>query len=127
MSLFRSLFQFGYTTVFGWYAAFIFLRTGSLPAVIFAHSFCNWCGLPRLSGRVEAAEPIGPPVVGERGKEDGDSGNALRVGGEGRLGVKWTVAYYLVLVGGVVAFYQGLWRLTESDRALASFGPATVK
>lgn len=48
--LFRSIFQFGYTTVFGWFAAFLYLRTGSLPAVILVHSFCNWCGLPRLWG-----------------------------------------------------------------------------
>ncbi|KAA6407135.1 MAG: prenyl ase Rce1 [Lasallia pustulata] len=49
-ALVRSLVQFAYTTLFGWYATFVFVRTGSLPAVVLAHSFCNWCGLPRLWG-----------------------------------------------------------------------------
>ena len=51
-SLFRTFFQFGFTTVFGWFATFIYLRTDSLLAVILIHSFCNYCGLPRLWGRV---------------------------------------------------------------------------
>jgi membrane protease YdiL (CAAX protease family) len=34
----RSLFQFGYTTIFGWYATFVYLRTGSLLAVVVIHS-----------------------------------------------------------------------------------------
>ena len=55
-----SLIQFAYTTIFGWYAAFLFLRTGSLWAVVAVHSFCNWMGLPRVWGRVggELAEMV---------------------------------------------------------------------
>nr|ABH09710.1 RCE1-like protein [Talaromyces marneffei] len=68
--LFRSIFQFAYTTVFGWFAAFLYLRTGSLPAVILVHSFCNWCGLPRLWGRVEADVSVGLPQM--RAKEDSE-------------------------------------------------------
>ncbi|KAJ5139041.1 CAAX amino terminal protease [Penicillium bovifimosum] len=115
-ALLRSLFQFGYTTVFGWYATFVFLRTGSLLAVVLIHSFCNWCGLPRFWGRVEAGEPIGPPVT--RSKEDSDAG--VEVAG-GTLGIGWTVAYYLLLVAGAVGFARGLWPLTESYHALVSF------
>jgi prenyl protein peptidase len=44
-----TAFQFLYTTLFGAYAAHAFLRTGSLPAVILSHSFCNTMGLPSLS------------------------------------------------------------------------------
>lgn len=121
-ALLRSLFQFGYTTIFGWYATFVFLRTGSLLAVVVIHSFCNWCGLPRFWGRVEAGEPIGPPVM--RGKEDSDGGGVL-VGGEG-LAIGWTVAYYLLLVAGAVGFAQGLWPLTESYNALVSFSGKTA-
>ena len=117
-AMFRSLFQFTYTTIFGWYAAFVFLRTGSLIAVILAHSFCNWCGLPRLWGRVEAGEPIiGPPV--DRGKEDSDHRKAQVA--DGRLGMGWTVAYYVLLLVGIWAFTAGLWPLTDSTHALATF------
>lgn len=54
----------------------------------------------------------------ERGKEDKDK---VQVAG-GRLGIHWTVAYYVLLVAGMVGFYRGLWPLTESRRALAKFG-----
>lgn len=116
-AIFRSVFQFGYTTIFGWYATFVYLRTGSLWAVILAHSFCNWCGLPRLWGRVEAGVPIGPPPV--RGKEDAD-GTSAQVA-SGRLGFGWTVAYYVLLFAGAFVFYSQLWPLTESAHALVSF------
>ncbi|KAJ4749316.1 CAAX prenyl protease 2 [Rhynchospora pubera] len=39
-------FQLCYTVVFGWYAAFLFIRTGTLIAPIVAHIFCNYMGLP---------------------------------------------------------------------------------
>src|SRR5689334_16969362 len=49
----RSVLQFSYTTLFGAYATFLFLRTGSLLAATVAHSFCNVMGLPRIWGLVE--------------------------------------------------------------------------
>lgn len=115
--LFRSIFQFAYTTVFGWFAAFLYLRTGSLPAVILVHSFCNWCGLPRLWGRVEADVSVGLPQM--RAKEDSEI-SPLQVAGS-QLGISWTVAYYVLLVAGAVGFYYALWPLTESKLALAAF------
>ncbi|CAI7635918.1 uncharacterized protein N7487_011807 [Penicillium crustosum] len=120
-ALLRSLFQFGYTTIFGWYATFVYLRTGSLLSVVLIHSFCNWCGLPRFWGRVEAVETISPPMT--RGKEDSDDANVkIGVSGNsGELGIGWTVAYYVLLVAGAVGFAQGLWPLTESYHALVSF------
>ena len=118
-ALLRSLIQFSYTTVFGWFATFLFLRTGSVWAAMLTHSFCNWAGLPRVWGKVEGSAIIGP--VGKesrlRGKEDEDP---VKVG-NGKLGISWTVAYYLLLVAGAGAFYVGLWPLTESKRALAKF------
>ncbi|PNW88736.1 hypothetical protein CHLRE_01g042150v5 [Chlamydomonas reinhardtii] len=39
-------FQFAYTTLFGWLATFLFLRTGHLAAPLAAHVFCNWAGFP---------------------------------------------------------------------------------
>jgi prenyl protein peptidase len=88
------------TTPFGWYASFLFLRTGSLWLVILVHSFCNWMGPPRVWGRIRAY-PVG------RG---GDHGQA-----------DWSIAYYSLLVAGAVGFYLLLWPLTESRNALARF------
>jgi len=38
--------QCAFTTVFGWYAALLFYRTGHVAAPILAHSFCNHMGFP---------------------------------------------------------------------------------
>ncbi|XP_042484371.1 CAAX prenyl protease 2-like [Macadamia integrifolia] len=43
--------QLGYTVIFGFYASFLFMRTGHLLAPIVAHIFCNMMGLPVLSAR----------------------------------------------------------------------------
>jgi prenyl protein peptidase len=117
LAIFRTVVQFSYTTVFGWLATFIYLRTGSLPAVILVHSFCNACGLPRLWGRVGQSVPIHRPAL--RPKRDADP--ATFEPAYKSLGVKWTVAYYVLLLAGVCAFYVELWPLTESSRQLASF------
>ncbi|PNH09067.1 CAAX prenyl protease 2 [Tetrabaena socialis] len=39
-------FQMAYTTIFGWFATYLFLRTGHLAAPVAAHIFCNWAGFP---------------------------------------------------------------------------------
>lgn len=90
-------------------------------AVVLAHAFCNWCGLPRLWGRVGRDLEVGGG--GERrGKED--AGRARGAGPTPRrgLGIGWTVTYYVMLVAGVVAFQRGLRPLTESKGALAQVG-----
>jgi len=117
--LIRSLFQFGYTTIFGWYASFLYLRTGSLYGCILVHTFCNLYGLPRFWGRVEREEHyVRNPVI-LRGKDDVD---AVAPHGEGgKLELGWTVAYYVLLVTGVYAFYVWMWPLTRSDHGLAAF------
>jgi len=43
-----TAFQFAYTSLFGAYAAHALMRTGSVPAVVLCHSFCNCMGLPDL-------------------------------------------------------------------------------
>lgn len=117
MALLRSLFQFGYTTIFGWYATFIYLRTGSLWAVILVHAFCNWCGLPRFWGRVEPGEPLGPPI--KRARQEAEARAGIVV--DEKLHVGWTVSYYLILLLGALLFARLLWPLTESWHALVSF------
>ena len=120
-ALLTSLFQFSYTTLFGWYANFVFIRTGNLLSVILAHSFCNWMGLPRVWGRVEAGVPLGPvdentPPVGTSGQPWNYSGQESKR----RLNDSWTVVYYVLLVTGAAAFWRCFWNLTESPGKLAS-------
>ncbi|KAI9832111.1 MAG: hypothetical protein M1826_002440 [Phylliscum demangeonii] len=128
-ALLRSLLQFAFTSVFGFYATFVFLRTASLPAVVLAHAFCNWCGLPRVWGRVEldvgrAEGPLSLPGTapaeesGKTGRGVGHATDARRR----RPSVAWSVAYYVLLVAGAVGFWRGLWPLTDSPNALLVFG-----
>src|SRR5688572_19919963 len=57
----RSVLQFSYTTLFGAYATFLFIRTGSLLAICVVHAFCNCMGLPRVWGRVGDADEEDSP------------------------------------------------------------------
>ncbi|RDL35173.1 Uncharacterized protein BP5553_07104 [Venustampulla echinocandica] len=118
-AILRSLLQFTYTTLFGGYATFLYLRTGSLLAVIFVHAFCNWMGFPRFWGRLSAGEEtvIGPDV----GNDRRDGKDAARTTTDGSLGLIWTIAYYVLLVIGAVSWKQLLWRWTESKSALTTF------
>ena len=59
-------FQLSYTTVFGWLAAFFFVRTRHLAAAVLPHAFCNLMGPPvppppgsRHRGAVAAAFAAG--------------------------------------------------------------------
>jgi prenyl protein peptidase len=121
-ALFRSLFQFTYTSLFGFFAAFVFLRSGSLYPAIAAHSFCNWVGLPRFWGRlkVEAGEPIGPPV-GNKDDDNQREGSSNRKPRKENLDLTWTVTYYALLIVGAVGFYWFLFPLSESSNALVDF------
>lgn len=47
--LLSSIFQLSYTTLFGAYATYVFLRTNSLLTIIVSHQYCNYMGLPDLS------------------------------------------------------------------------------
>jgi prenyl protein peptidase len=112
-ALLRSLLQLTYTTLFGGYATFIYLRTGSLLSVILVHAFCNWMGFPRFWGRVTAGDTVmGPDVGEEKRSESGITTNS------GRLSVLWTVAYYVLLCVGAVAWRKFLWQLTDSELTL---------
>jgi prenyl protein peptidase len=114
VSVLRSLFQFTYTSLFGFFATFVYLRTGNVYTCILAHTFCNWMGLPRFFGRVgvEAGMSMGPPDVD---KKDDAQKNVPTYQGKGPL---WTVAYYIILVAGATGFYWLLFPLTESKHAL---------
>lgn len=59
--LIRAAFQISYTTIFGAYSAFLFLRTGHLIGPVICHSFCNLMGFPDFD-RISDSEY--PKVVG---------------------------------------------------------------
>lgn len=44
-----TIFQFLYTSLFGSYASYAFIRSGSILAITFSHSYCNWMGLPDMT------------------------------------------------------------------------------
>ena len=44
------LVQVGYTSLFGMFSAFLFVRSGHLVSPVLAHSYCNLLGLPVLDG-----------------------------------------------------------------------------
>ncbi|KAI8472088.1 MAG: hypothetical protein J3K34DRAFT_216570 [Monoraphidium minutum] len=56
------LFQFLYTTVFGWLATWVFLSTGHALAPALVHAACNAMGVPPF-GEMGAARPGGVPVL----------------------------------------------------------------
>ncbi|KAK8845309.1 hypothetical protein IAR55_006022 [Kwoniella newhampshirensis] len=44
-ALLACLFQLTYTTLFGWFASYLFLRTGSVLPPLTAHIYCNMMGI----------------------------------------------------------------------------------
>lgn len=100
----RSVFQFSYTYLFGIYATFIFLRTGSLLAIVLIHAFCNSMGLPRVWGSVE------PYWLFRR--------NADSVVHSVRI---LSAVYYVLLFGGMWAWCKALYPWSESPMALVVF------
>lgn len=58
-------------------------------------------------------------------KRDEDKATEVKVKvADGRLGIAWTVAYYVILVAGAFGFWRELWALTESSSALIQFAEA---
>ncbi|CAG8488284.1 10173_t:CDS:2, partial [Ambispora leptoticha] len=49
IGILQSLMQFTYTTLYGWYATFLFLRTGNMLPLFLCHSFCNMMGFPSVN------------------------------------------------------------------------------
>jgi prenyl protein peptidase len=108
-----SAIQFTYTSLFGFFAAFVYLRTGNMFASVTAHTFCNFMGLPRVYGRVGVGAW---PGQGEAAKGDASDKTGFH-----DAPVTWTAAYYILLVAGAVGFYALLWPLTLSTNALVRF------
>ena len=69
-------------------------------------------------GRVEAGEVIGPAGRDKGKSPEQDQGRDQLQVADAHLAVRWTVAYYVVLVAGLVGFWNFLKPLTASSRAL---------
>ncbi|KAI0190091.1 CaaX protease [Astrocystis sublimbata] len=113
--LLRSLLQFSYTSLFGAYATFLFLRTGSLLAIFVVHAFCNIMGLPRLWGRVEPETDEYSDASDSNVQDDAKAG--VRTS---KPSIMWSVVYYVLLVGGAVGWWKNLGALTMTDNALVA-------
>jgi prenyl protein peptidase len=99
----RSVLQLSYTSLFGAYATFLFLRTGSFLAVFLVHAFCNSMGLPRFWGFVQPYwlyQNTAQTLIAVQ---------------------RWTAVYYTLLVVGLITWWALLWKLTESNSPLAVF------
>ncbi|RKF55206.1 putative CAAX prenyl protease 2 [Erysiphe neolycopersici] len=105
-ALMQSLLQLSYTTAFGAYATFIYVRTGSLFSVIMVHALCNWIGLPRFGG-----------LVGEYY----NTINGLSFPSRTSRVVCCTIIYYLLLIMGAWGWWRLLWPLTRSNNRLVDF------
>ncbi|PHH77590.1 hypothetical protein CDD82_3452 [Ophiocordyceps australis] len=103
MAVVRSLVQLTYTSIFGSYATFIFLRTGSILAAISVHILCNTMGLPRLWGSLH------PYWITRQSEPKVWYGHVFIS----------TVLYYLLLLGGATLWWANLYSLTQSPMALA--------
>jgi prenyl protein peptidase len=123
----RTVFQFTYTSLFGFFAAFVFLRTGSVYAAIVAHSFCNWQGLPRVYGRVGLGRGSPSAAPGAKRSDDRSDGERSRsASNNGRdMSLLWTTVYYLLLFVGAYGFYVELFPLTKSTNALVELKSKT--
>jgi prenyl protein peptidase len=99
-ALLRSLLQLTYTSLFGAYATFLFLRTGSVLAIFVVHAFCNCMGFPRFWGRVE---PVGTEQLDTKPKNGS---------------IVWSVVYYLLLFVGAGLWWKNLGPLTQSANEL---------
>ncbi|KAI0526355.1 CaaX protease [Xylaria bambusicola] len=112
--LLRALLQLSYTSLFGAYATFLFLRTGSLLVIFIVHAFCNIMGLPRLWGRVEPSYDMDDAESNEG--EHGGRAGAKRT----RPSILWSVIYYVLLVAGAIGWWRNLGVLTASTNALVN-------
>jgi len=51
-ALLISLFKLLYTQIFGIYAGFVYLKTGSLWPAVALHSYCNYLGFPAIQNLI---------------------------------------------------------------------------
>ncbi len=57
------LVQFTYTSIYGMFSAFLFIRTGHLASPVLTHSLCNILGLPPFEQIPSHSHPVGISVA----------------------------------------------------------------
>ncbi|AMD20307.1 HDL437Wp [Eremothecium sinecaudum] len=101
----RCLFQILYTTVFGAFTNFIYLRTGNLYACILVHALCNYMSFPNLSSQLAADyQQISEKKQSRTWKEV-----VIRI---------WSYLYIPCLLFCIVGFKNSLWTLTYSKNEI---------
>jgi prenyl protein peptidase len=73
-------------------------------------------GFPRFWGKVTAGDTIAEPELGETKRSED-----RKTSTDGRIGILWSFAYYILLVVGAVSWWHYLWPLTSSESALTTF------
>ncbi|KAL3234538.1 CAAX prenyl protease 2 [Nakaseomyces bracarensis] len=100
----NTVFQMVYTTLFGAFTNFVYLKTGgNLWACILAHTFCNLLGFPDGSAVHEYFTVIRTP-------------SSLRIQ---QLVSYWNKIYYILLLMGILFFKDNLFNLVSSPYELA--------
>ncbi|KAI9096253.1 hypothetical protein DFS34DRAFT_160677 [Phlyctochytrium arcticum] len=56
--------QFFYTTLFGWFSTFVYIRTGHLIAAVIPHMFCNLMGFPDFGAVMEHQGGVRIALIG---------------------------------------------------------------
>jgi len=76
LSPMQVLAQFLYTSIFGWYATWLFVRSGHLAAPIVVHALCNLLGFPDFDRMT--SHPAAPLLTGATAAGIGLFGVLLR-------------------------------------------------
>ena len=58
-----ALFKLAYTEVFGIYAGFVYIGTGSLWPSIVLHTYCNFLGFPAFQNLVDPRQRLSDRII----------------------------------------------------------------
>lgn len=101
--LFSIFFQMLYTTMFGVFTNFIFIRTGgNLWSCVLTHCFCNYMGFPQ-----------GSELVQELAMASSEASGYYTM-----IKKLWKWCYLALLIIGAIEFKNNIWNLTESTHTI---------
>jgi len=61
--LVSSIVQFSYTSLFGWYASFLFIRTSSIIPPLVSHTLANLMGFPAIGTELDRHPEQKPLII----------------------------------------------------------------
>ena len=95
--------QMLYTTIFGVFTNFIFIRTGgNLWSCVLTHCFCNYMGFPQ-----------GSELVQELAMASSEASGYYTM-----IKKLWKWCYLALLIIGAIEFKNNIWNLTESTHTI---------